>query len=152
MHQPDQSFDGLIQPLAGDGQTSDTDVELAFQLQHGRSGDAQIQRLLVDRFAAELHRLVSGWIELDCGLSVAPGVVRGLLIEILRAATAQIEQFRGEESVRNWIYRLAVRQLKSIEEVNSTAGIHSRLQKMQPSSRCTSYPAHTAPYSGCAMG
>jgi WD40 repeat protein/LysM repeat protein len=112
MHQPDQSFDGLIQPLAGDGQTSDPDVELAFRLQHGRSGDAQIQRLLVDRFAAELHRLVSGWIELDCGFSVAPGVIRGLLIEILRGATAQIEQFRGEESVRNWIYRLAVRQLK----------------------------------------
>ena len=85
MHQPDQSFDGLIQPLAGDGQISDPDVELAFRLQHGRSGDAQIQRLLVNRFAVELHQLVSGWTELDCGLSVTPNVVRGLLIEILRS-------------------------------------------------------------------
>jgi WD40 repeat protein len=106
-----QTLDWLFQPDDSNGQVSDGDLELAYRLQHSQPGDENIQLLLVRRFAAEIHRLVVGWLVFDRRVNASSAIIRVLVVDILAGAALQVEGFRGEASVRNWIYRLAIKHL-----------------------------------------
>src|SRR4030042_1728149 len=105
---PGDRFFRSIDPFA---QPVDSDGELAYQLQNSKKGDPQIQILLIERFGADLQRLVRGWLALEM-LPAEAEDVRPLVVDILIAAEQQIAHVRGEVSLRNWTYRLALEKLK----------------------------------------
>lgn len=106
-----QPHDRLFKAKDVNNQSRDGDLELAYRLQHCLSGDAQVQLLLTERFAAEIHHLVAGWLVFNIRNNVPTTEIREIVTNILAVACVQIKQFWGEDSVRNWIYRLAIKQL-----------------------------------------
>jgi len=102
------------QSQVGEERFTNDDLELAYLLQHGEPGDRHIQYQLVERFAAEIFRMVDGWSALVRGTSSSTSEVNALVSDILATALSQIDRFREEENVRNWIYRLAVKRLLKV--------------------------------------
>ena len=146
-----QTLDWLFQPDDSNGQVSDDDLELAYLLQHSQPGDENIQLLLVRRFAAEIHRLVVGWLVFDRRVNASSANIRGLVVDILAGAALQVEGFRGEESVRNWIYRLAIKHLSKLNRwkfIRRTGIALAEATALAPIWRLS---APSAACSGCAM-
>jgi WD40 repeat protein/Tol biopolymer transport system component/DNA-directed RNA polymerase specialized sigma24 family protein len=104
--------DGLSTP------SHNPETDLAYALQHGRSGDPHLADLLIQRYGADLARFVAALLDLPGGPhSHTPGQladqqppteeIDAHLRTILYQAVNDLESFWGQPDVRTWLFAVA---------------------------------------------
>ena len=75
-------------------------------IRRSREGDAQAYRHLVERYQAQICRLVSGL------LGYEHGSIEDVVQEVFVKAYFSLKRFREEATFATWIYRIAVNQAR----------------------------------------
>lgn len=114
--------------------------ELAYWLEHAASGDLRLQRLLAERYGAELYRFALALSQPSAGPGgAAVGEQAWELVEaVFRRAGAEAVSFRGQASVRAWLFSLLLeeqRRLKSWRRWSWLSHLLERLPRRAASSR-----------------
>ncbi len=110
----------------------DPEVELAFALQNASPGDPGLLEVLVERYAGEIfrlaHALLDGRVDEKRLNHQICAVVEGTFAE----ASANLDRFWGERSVRTWLYKLAINQVRQQRLLGQIDKIRPKSPPEQP--------------------
>lgn len=87
--------------------TEDGEGELAYMLENASPGDKYLYNALIERYVTELYRLAFDLLQDESGAPVCADEIEQVLVGTFSKAIWDIETFRGQESVRSWLYSLA---------------------------------------------
>jgi WD40 repeat protein/DNA-directed RNA polymerase specialized sigma24 family protein len=90
------------------------EIELAFLLENVQPGDQRITAVLVERYASELYQFIGAVFEIQRGVRATEQEILETLQLTFTTAIYEVERFWGKDKVRNWLFSLALHQIRKM--------------------------------------
>jgi WD40 repeat protein/DNA-directed RNA polymerase specialized sigma24 family protein len=93
---------------------ADMEAEYALWLSNADPGDTGMVEVLIERYAAHIHCLAQAVLSGSSNGPASDDELRSILQTTFRQAANNLATFRGQESVRSWLYSLAIQTIRKV--------------------------------------